>query len=296
MQLRTQKIYVVRDDMEPEEGPYWSAHVDLLIREARSLKLNVQETKISETEHISKIEPHDLILYRPTYLGVVRREFCTQIKGLNGFVINRTGLKIGNKISFSHFCREHQIPTPKTWSRESFKNAVDMNHISSGMSFVIKKSNSAQGKGIFRAFDIQHCLAQLKEIKKNVVIQEFCDMEKPIYDMRLMLVGTKFVGGMKRVLYSNDPMEFRTNLALGTSVAKKYTPTEEVLCYAKKIQQKSALDWVGIDVILHREKHLFLECNTAPGLKGISQVCPKITQKVLRLLLQRALESQHVSE
>ena len=38
MQLRTQKIYVVRDDMEPEEGPYWSAHVDLLIREARSLK------------------------------------------------------------------------------------------------------------------------------------------------------------------------------------------------------------------------------------------------------------------
>ena len=72
------------------------------------------------------------------------------------------------------------------------------------MSFVIKKSNSAQGKGIYRAFDIQHCSEQLSNINKHVVIQEFCDMGAPVYDMRLMLVGTNDHSGISCFAYVSN--------------------------------------------------------------------------------------------
>ena len=43
---------------------------------------------------------------------------------------------------------------------------------------------------------------------------------------------------------------------------------------------------------MHREKYLFLECNVRPGLKGISKVCPDITQDVLLSILTRAQNVQ----
>ena len=43
-----QHIYVIRDEMEPKEGPFWSAHVDILIQKARMLDLRIHEVNISE--------------------------------------------------------------------------------------------------------------------------------------------------------------------------------------------------------------------------------------------------------
>ena len=122
----------------------------------------------------------------------------------------------------------------------------------------------------------------------DIIVQEFCEMEQPIYDIRMMMVGTELVGAMKRVLHSDDPLEFRSNLSLGNSVAERYTPSLELIASAQRIQQKSLLDWVGIDVISYQESFLFLECNTSPGLKGISEICPNIVEEVLLSLLERA--------
>ena len=285
---QVQHIYVIRDEMEPKEGPYWSSHVDILIQKARMLELCIHEVNISEITVISKIKPHDLVLYRPTYYGEKRSEFCKKVHGLKGFVINRNGLNIGNKVSFFDFCQQHHIPTPKTWYKNSFIQAATNSRISKEMSFVIKKSESSQGKGVFRAYDIQNCLEKINEMEDDIIVQEFCEMEQPIYDIRLMMVGTKLVGAMKRVLCSDDPLEFRSNLSLGNSVGEIYIPSTEMIEYAQKIQKNSLLDWVGIDVIVHQESFLFLECNTSAGLKGISSVCPNIVEEVLLSLLERA--------
>ena len=283
-----QHIYVIRDEMEPKEGPFWSAHVDILIQKARMLDLRIHEVNISEIAVLSQIQPQDLVLYRPTHYGEKRSEFCKKVHGLKGFVINRNGLNIGNKSSFFEFCQQHHIPTPKTWYKNSFIQAATDSRISPQMSFVIKESDSSQGKGIFRAYGIQNCLDQINKMGDDIVVQEFCEMEQPIYDIRLMMVGTKLVGAMKRVLRSDDPLEFRSNLSLGNSVAEIYIPSIEMIEYAQKIQQNSLLDWVGIDVIVHQESFLFLECNTSAGLKGISSVCPNIVEEVLLSLLERA--------
>ena len=274
--------------MEPPKGPFWSAHVDILIQKARMLDLCIHEVNISDVAVLSQIQSQDLILYRPTHYGEKRSEFCKKIHSLKGFVINRNGLNIGNKVSFFDFCQRHHIPTPKTWSKNSFIQEATASQISPKMSFVIKESNSSQGKGIFRAYDIQNCLYQIYKMGNDIIVQEFCEMEQPIYDIRLMMVGTKLVGAMKRVLRSDDPQEFRSNLSLGNSVAEIYIPSVEMIEYAQKIQQISLLDWVGIDVIIHQESCLFLECNTSAGLKGISSVCPNIVEEVLLSLLERA--------
>lgn len=274
--------------MAPKESPFWSAHVDMLIQRARMLELPIHEVNIAESALLSKITPQDLILYRPTHLGEKRSEFCTKVHNLKGFVINRNGLHIGHKGTFFDFCQQHHIPTPKTWYKNSFIQAVADSRISPEISFVIKESESSQGKGVFRAYDVQDCLDQINKMSDDIIVQEFCEMEQPIYDIRMMMVGTELVGAMKRVLHSDDPLEFRSNLSLGNSVAERYTPSLELIASAQRIQQKSLLDWVGIDVISYQESFLFLECNTSPGLKGISEVCPNIVEEVLLSLLERA--------
>ena len=283
-----QHIYVIRDEMEPKEGPFWSAHVDILTKKARVMELSIREVRISDSDALSRITSQDLILYRPTHHGNVRYDFCSKVHRLKGFVINRNGLDIGNKSSFFKFCQQYEIPIPQTWYKSEFIQKVATSQISPKASFVIKESESSQGQGVFRAHDIQECLTQIHEMGDGIVIQEFCEMEQPIYDIRLMMVGTKLVGAMKRVLHSDDPLEFRSNLSLGFSTAGPYVPSKEMIEYAQNIQQYSSLDWVGIDIIPHKGSFLFLECNTSPGLKGISGVCPNVVEEVLLLLLERA--------
>ena len=145
-----------------------------------------------------------------------------------------------------------------------------------------KESESSQGKGVFGQGH-QDCLDQINKMSDDIIVQEFCEMEQPIYDIRMMMVGTELVGAMKRVLHSDDPLEFRSNLSLGNSVAERYIPSLELIASAQRIQQKSLLDWVGIDVISYRN-HFIPRGNTSPGLKGISEVCPNIVEEVLSLL------------
>ena len=108
---------------------------------------------------------------------------------------------------------------------------------------MIKESESSQGKGVFRAYDIQDCLDQINKMSDDIIVQEFCEMEQPIYDIRMMMVGTELVGAMKRVLHSDDPLEFRSNLSLGNSVAERYIPSLELIASAQRIQQKVC--WIG---------------------------------------------------
>ena len=163
--------------MAPKESPFWSAHVDMLIQRARMLELPIHEVNIAESALLSKITPQDLILYRPTHLGDKRSEFCKKVHNLKGFVINRNGLNIGHKGSFFDFCQQHHIPTPKTWYK-NFIQAVADSRISPEMSFVIKESESSQGKGVFRAYDIQDCLDQINKMSDDIIVQDF-EMEQP---------------------------------------------------------------------------------------------------------------------
>ena len=285
MQDNTAKIYIIRDEDEPIEGPYWSSHVRILVDAAKILQIPLCESSIADTYLISQMQPWDLILYRPTYLGAVRTNFGTKIRQLPGFVINKRGMDLGCKQEFAQFCKEYQIPTPKTWLPQEFLFARNDENIPKDCRFVIKKTRSSQGNGVFGVFDMEACIQKISTMKTDIIIQEFCALEKPIYDIRLMMVGRKVVGAMKRVLHSDDPVEFRSNLALGTSSPEEWHPVDDVILNAQNIQEKSGLDWVGLDVILYQERYLFLECNMFPGLNGISQICPNIARDVLISLL-----------
>ena len=288
MQDNAAKIYIIRDEDEPMEGPYWSSHVRILTDQARTMRIPLYECCLTDQHHISQIRPWDLILYRPTYLGEIRTNFCTKVRQLPGFVINKKGMDLGCKKEFADFCKEYQIPTPKTWSPKEFQLARHVENISKDCRFLIKKTRSSQGSGVFGVFDLETCMQKIFTMETEIIIQEFCALEKPIYDIRLMMVGDNVVGTMKRVLHSDEPEEFRSNLALGTSIPEYWQPIENVILIAQYIQQKSGLDWVGLDVIFYQERYLFLECNMFPGLNGISQVCPTIARDVLLSLLNIA--------
>ena len=62
---------------------------------------------------------------------------------------------------------------------------------------MIKKSESSQGKGVF-VYDIKDCLD--KSIKWVDITWNPGRMEQPIYDIRMMMVGTELSRAMKTCL------------------------------------------------------------------------------------------------
>ena len=56
----------------------------------------------------------------------------------------------------------------------------------------------------------------------------------------------------------------------------------------QKIMKHTKLDFAGIDIIVHNDTPLFLECNIRPGLKGIAQSNAEVATEVLSSLFERA--------
>ena len=220
-----QTIWILRDRTEAKEGPYWSAHIAILAEYARTQNHNVIEIAIDEKE---RCKAHDLILFRSTYRGVPRHSFIQEIHNLSAFCINKNSSLKGTKQSFFHFAKKHSIPTPKTWLGSQFVQKKEKTK----HGFVVKHSRGAQGKSVFFCATYRQARAKIQLEKTATVVQEFIPLQK-IEDIRLLMVGQQLCGSMKRVLKNGVSNEFRANISLGTSIPVPYTPTEEMIEYAK---------------------------------------------------------------
>ena len=276
-----QRICIIRDTYEPKEGPYWSSHVEVLSQGARTLSLPMIEADIEHCPHISNF---DLILFRPTQNGELRRSFIQKITGLNGHWLNKSSSYPSSKIAFFTLAQNLGIPTPETWSEVQFRKQ----NIRNENGYVVKISTGSQGKGVFYCPTRKQALQKMRYLNTPVVVQEFIPLPT-IEDIRLLMVGTTLCGAMKRVLKSETKNEFRANISLGTSVPLPYSPTQEILEYAQKIMIHTKLDFAGIDLIMHNNKPLFLECNTRPGLLGIRQTDAHIGTKAIQMILTRLM-------
>jgi glutathione synthase/RimK-type ligase-like ATP-grasp enzyme len=282
--LMNQKIWVVRDEYEPLEGPYWSGHVNILAQAARTLTLPICEICITNPK-IQQMMSHELILFRPTENGQARRAFIKHVQTLRGHSINKKSTFVGSKQSFHQLAQELSIPTPQTWIGEDFlQEKPSLPH-----GFVVKRSKGAQGNGVFFCATRKQAIQKIRKENRPMIVQEFIPLPK-LEDIRLLMVGETLSAAMKRVLNSDVQGEFRANLSLGTAHPIPYTPTDEVIQYAQRIMRHTGLDFAGIDVLIHNNTPFFLECNTRPGLKGIVQTDSNIATRTLTLLCAQAIQ------
>ena len=138
---------------------------------------------------------------------------------------------------------------------------------------IVKRIFGSKGKSVVRADD----LFQLKSIfdfgwnaDRNDIflIQPFVGNINTHTDIRVILLGNKVTGAMKRIAKKGD---FRTNFSLNRQVeAVKLTEFEISEC--ERISEIMDLQYAGVDFIRTENGPVFLEVNGTPGFTGINSV------------------------
>ena len=103
------------------------------------------------------------------------------------------------------------------------------------------------------------------------------------WDLRVVVVGGKAVGGMKR---SAKGSEFRSNFSLGGEVEKWELSKEEIVL-AEKTARVCGLDYGGIDIMKDKQgNNYILEVNRACQYKGFEKATGiNVAKKVLEMLI-----------
>ena len=281
--MDTPHIWLVHAEDEPPEGPYWSRRVAILAHHAAEQGYDVSSIAINEAEQRT-FSNRDLFFYRITHRSLPRVELRERIERLKGgFLFNRCAPRLGNKLAFYHFAREHHFATRPTCSDVEWLQQEEKPF--SGP-YLVKKSFSSQGRGIYRTSASEDVAALISSIDDRAVVQQQISLQQ-ISDVRLLMVGEEVVGSMRRVLLPNQGDEFRANLSLGSAYAEPYQPSEHLLEEAKRFMLCSGLDFAGLD-LLEVEGGLFLESNLSPGLEGISKLDPALPIRLLEALCIRA--------
>lgn len=141
---------------------------------------------------------------------------------------------------------------------------------------IVKRIFGSKGKSVVRVDD----LFQLKSVfdfgwnaDRNDIflIQPFVGNMKAHSDIRVIVLGNKVIGAMKRVAKKGD---FRTNFSLNRMVESiKLTDFEIAEC--ERISGIMDLEYAGVDFIRTENGPVFLEVNGTPGFTGINSVFEK---------------------
>lgn len=104
---------------------------------------------------------------------------------------------------------------------------------------------------------------------KDLGIPSYCQvyLEKPGYDYRVFVVGSRVIGAMKRVSES-----WKTNISQGAvGVPLKETEEPEVFELALKAVRILGLDYAGVDIAYDKStsRHYVLEVNSFPHWEGL---------------------------
>jgi hypothetical protein len=105
-------------------------------------------------------------------------------------------------------------------------------------------------------------------ISKTLLVQEYLGLN-PGEDIRVLVIGGKVIGAMKRTAPKGD---FRANISNG-GTGEKFDVTPEIDFIARETARVLNLHIAGIDLLFHNDGFVVCEANTAPGFKGFEKYC-----------------------
>jgi RimK family alpha-L-glutamate ligase len=187
-----------------------------------------------------------------------------------------------DKMYSTQILRQHNIPVPQTML---VRFPVDIELVKKQIGFpcVIKVLSGSYGKGVHLVRD-EAGLEELMEFVKslnsplNILIQEYID-HAPGVDLRVMVIGGKAVGTMKR---TGKPGDFKANISRG-GTGESYDLDEEGVFVATETAKVLNLDIAGIDLLIDEVGYKVCEANSAPGFKGFEEFCNvNVAKEIIR--------------
>lgn len=205
----------------------------------------------------------------PFQLAVVRHFEQAGVPCVNGSVAIET---VKDKLRTSQILSKHSIPIPNTMLvRMPIDDGLVKNNI--GFPCVIKVVTGSYGEGVYLC-EKQRDYKKLMEFidtlgnKKTMIVQEYMG-NRPGEDLRVLVVGGKVVGAMKRTAPEGD---FRANITNG-GTGENFPLTEEIEYLARETARVLGLDIAGIDLLFDERGFRVCEANSNPGFSGFEKYC-----------------------
>jgi len=183
-----------------------------------------------------------------------------------------------DKMYSTQILAQHNIPVPKTML---VRFPVDASLVEKQIGFpcVIKILSGSYGNGVHLVQDAKS-LKELMEFVSslnsplNILIQEYVS-EHPGTDVRVLVIGGKIVGAMKR---SSTDGDFRANISRG-GTGSVYEINEELSYLSLNAAKVLNLEIAGVDVLIDKDGYKVCEVNSAPGFEGFEKFCDKNVAK-----------------
>ena len=170
-----------------------------------------------------------------------------------------------NKFLALQSLRQANIPIPRSILLASRPNFVEAAHLVRYPA-ILKILSGTQGIGVMRVKSLEETASIVDTLKffgEVLCLQEY--IPNPGVDIRVLVVGDRVVGSMKRVAQVN---EWRANIHLGAKGV-----AIELSDHAKQIAVRASkavgLEISGVDMIFRGDTPYVLEVNASPGFHGL---------------------------
>jgi RimK family alpha-L-glutamate ligase len=142
-----------------------------------------------------------------------------------------------------------------------------------GFPCVVKVVTGSYGEGVYlceKKRDYKKLMEFIDNIgnKKTMIVQEYLN-ERVGEDLRVLVIGGKVIGAMKRTAPDGD---FRANITAG-GTGENFPLTEEIEYLARETARALNLDIAGIDLLFDPRGFRVCEANSNPGFLGFEKYC-----------------------
>jgi len=205
----------------------------------------------------------------PFQLAVVRHFEQAGVPCINGSLPIET---VKDKLRSSQILSRAGIPIPNTMMvRMPIDDKLVENNI--GFPCVVKVVTGSYGEGVYlceRKRDYKKLMEFVDNLgnKKTMIVQEYLG-EQPGEDLRVLVIGGKVIGAMRRTAPEGD---FRANITNG-GTGQNFEVTEEIDYVARETAKALGLDIAGVDLLFDKRGFRVCEANSNPGFKGFEEYC-----------------------
>jgi glutathione synthase/RimK-type ligase-like ATP-grasp enzyme len=143
-----------------------------------------------------------------------------------------------------------------------------------GFPCVVKVVTGSYGEGVYlceRQRDFKKLMEFVDNLgnKKTMIVQEYMG-ERPGEDLRVLVIGGKVIGAMRRTAPEGD---FRANIT-GGGTGEGFPLTDEIEFLARETAKVLGLDIAGIDLLFDKGGGFRVcEANSNPGFLGFEKYC-----------------------
>jgi len=205
----------------------------------------------------------------PFQLAVIRHFEQAGVPCINSSLAIET---VKDKLRSSQILSRSGIPIPNTMLvRWPIEDLLVTNYI--GFPCVVKVITGSYGEGVHlceRKKDYKKLVEFVENLgnKKTMIVQEYLD-DEPGTDLRVLVIGGKVVGAMKRTAPEGD---FRANITNG-GTGENYPLSDEIEYVARETARALDLDIAGIDLLFDHRGFRVCEANSNPGFRGFENYC-----------------------